>query len=232
MPPPNVPAAGQPTFAGRVVYQNIDALSDDLRRGVAIPAGVEARQPFFRTLAQIVQVQQARSRRFDYPQAGSLSTFAVGYTDTDLSVSFANFGRSWRSEGEFWRFTGGEVVLTCSIGVYVDERAGTAERRRCLEMILTHEFLHVRDEIDIVTNWLPREALGDAFVRSNLSPQTRIPAVHFDTRIRGSGDGRGSDLERRIQRELYIRESSDRAAALHRDRPQDMQAIGRCMGGP
>jgi hypothetical protein len=122
MPPPNVPAAAQPTFAARVVYQNIDAMPDDLRRRVEIPAGVEARQPFFRTLAQIVQVQQARSRRFDYPQAGSLNTFAVGYTDTDLAVSFANFGRSWRSEGDFWRFSGGEVVLTCSIGVYVDER--------------------------------------------------------------------------------------------------------------
>jgi hypothetical protein len=230
MPPPNPPTAARLTFTARIVYQNAEALPAELRRGVTVPAGVEARRPTFRTLAQIVQVQQARGRRFNYANAGDLSRFAVGYTDTDLAVSFADFGRSWRSEGDFWRFCGGEIVLTCSIGVYIDERANTAARRRCLEMILTHELLHVRDEIDIVRNWLPREALQDAFIRSNLSAEARVPATNFDTRIRGTGDGRGSDLERRLQRELYIRESSDRAAALHRNRPQDMQAIGRCMG--
>lgn len=230
MPPPNAPTTGQPTFTARIVYQNIGALPDELRRRVTIPAGVEARLPFFRTLAQIVEVQQARGRRFNYPNADSLSYFAVGYTDTDLSVSFADFGRSWRSEGDYWRFNGGEVVVTCSIGVYVDERANTDARRRCLEMILTHELLHVRDEIDLVSNWLPNAALQDAFVRSNLSPQARIPATHFAAWIRGNGDGRGSDLERRVQREVYIHESSERAAALHRARPQDIQTIGRCMG--
>jgi hypothetical protein len=230
MPPPNSPTAGEPRFTARIVYQNAEVLPAELRRGVTVPAGVEARRPIFRTLAQIVQVQQARGRRFNYTNAGDLSHFAVGYTDTDLSVSFAEFGRSWRCEGEIWRFCGGEIVLTCSIGVYVDERANTADRRRCLEMILTHELQHVRDEIDIVRNWLPLEALKDAFVRANLSAQTRVPAIDFATRIRGTGDGRGSDLERRLQRELYIRESSDRAAALHRSHPQDMLAIGRCMG--
>lgn len=231
MPQPNVPEAGQPTFTTRVVYQNVDALPSELRRGVTVPAGVEARAPIFRTLAQIVLVQQDRGRRFNYPNAGDLSHFAVGYTDTNLAVTFADLAGSWRLDGDIWRFCGGEIVLTCTIGVYVDERAKPRARRRCLEMILTHELLHVRDEIDIVTNWLPRAALGDAFIRSNLSPQARVPAQHFDSRIRGTGDGSGSDLEQRLQRELYIHESSDRAAALHSTRPQDMQAIGRCLTG-
>lgn len=225
----NAPAAVEPTFSGRIVYLNGESLPDSMRSGVTVPAGVEARRPIFRTLAQIVELQQARGRRFDYTSSGDLSHFAVGYTDTDLAVTFSDFERSWRQEGDVWRFCGGEVVLTATIGVYVDERAKSAARRRCLGMILTHELQHVRDEIDIVTQWLPREALSDAFVRSNLSARARVPASDFDNRIRGSGDGRGSSLERRLQRELYIRESSERAAALHRGHPDDTEAIGRCM---
>lgn len=226
---PSAATDGQPRFTARIVYQNQSPLPADLRRRVTVPAGVNARLPIFRSLAAIVHVQQARGQRFNYPHGGNLSHFAVGFTDTDLTVSFTNLAGSWRREGDYWQFCGGEIVLTCSIGVYVDERANTAARRRCLGMILTHELLHVRDEIDIVSNWLPRQALTDAFVRANLSREARVPAVQFDTRIRGTGDGRGSDLERRLQRELYIRESSNRAAALHRTHPQDMQSIGRCM---
>ena len=229
MPPP-VPTAGQPTFKARIVYKSVDALPAELRKGVTVPAGVEAKAPIFSTLAGIVGIQQDRGKRFNYQSAGDLSHFAVGYTDTDLSVSFADLSGSWRNDGEIWKFLGGEVIFTCTIGVYVDERAKPAAKRRCLEMIMTHEFLHVRDEIDIVTNWLPREVLNDAFVKANLSPDARIPAQHFDTRIRGTqGDGRGSDLERRIQRELYIYESIDRSAALHRSRPQDSKAIMECL---
>lgn len=231
MSEPNATIAGQPTFKGRIVYQNVDVMPDALRRGVTIPSGVEAKAPIFRTLAEIVGIQQERARRYNYQNSADLSHFAVGYTDTDLAVSFADITRSWRLERDFWHFTGGEIVLTCSIAVYVDERAKHAAKRRCLEMILTHEFLHVRDEIDIVTNWLPAEALNDALVRATLSPQARVPAHQFDERVRGNGDGRGSSLERRIQRELYIYESSERAAKLHRARPQDMQAIGQCMSG-
>jgi hypothetical protein len=230
MSPPDPPPAGSPTFSARVVYQNPDLLPREELRGITVPQGVEARRPFFRDLAGIVLVKQARGRRFEYTNQDTLGAFAVGYTDTDLAVCFADLGAAWRRDGDFWRFAGGQVVLTLSIGVYVDERANARGRRRCVDLILTHEFLHVRDEIDIVTNWLPTAALADAFVRANLSASARVPASDFDDRIRGSGDGRGSALERRLRRELYIVESSDRAAALHRSRPQDMRTIGRCMG--
>lgn len=227
---PRPPPAGLPTFAVSVVYQNTGRLPAEMRRRVSAPAGVEARQPFFASLSGLVLVKQARRRRFGYEGEDSLAQFAVGYTDTDLAVSFSNFGSSWRRDGDIWRFAGGEILLTLSVGVHVDERANAAGRRRCLELILEHELLHVRDEIDIVTNWLPAQALADAFVRANVSADARIPANDFDARIRGTGDGRGSALEQRIQRQIYIFESGDRAAALHRGRPQDMRNIGRCMG--
>lgn len=229
--PDPTPLTNLPAFGTRIVYQNPDALPREQRRGVSVPQGVEARRPIFRSLAGIVLVKQARAQRFDYTSQDTLATFAVGYTDTDLAVSFADFARAWRRDGEFWRFCGGQVQMTLSIGVYVDERANAAARRPCVDMILTHELLHVRDEIDIVTtNWLPTAALADAFVRANLSSAARVPAAHFDEWIRGSGDGRGSAFERRLRHNLYIVESSDRAAALHRSRPQDMRNIGRCMG--
>ena len=226
MPPPAAPPAGQPTFSARVVYQSDHAVPADVRKRIGVPAGVEARQPFYASLAGIVQVRQARQRRFAYQDTG-LGGIAAGFTDTDLAVAFADFDKSWQRDGEIWKFLGGELVLTLSIGVHIDER--TKQRRRCMELILEHELLHVRDEIDIVTNWLPAAALEDAVVRASLTAAARVPAGHFDQWVRGDGDGRNSDLERRLQRSLYIGESSDRAAKLHRQRPKDGERIAACL---
>ena len=229
MPPPAAPRAGQPTFSARVVYQSDHAVPAEIRKRIGVPAGVEARQPFYASLAGIVQVRQARQRRFGYQEDGGLGGIAAGFTDTDLTVAFADFARSWQRDGEVWKFLGGALVLTLAVGVHIDERTRQAGRRRCLEMILEHELLHVRDEIDIVTNWLPAAALADSFVRASLTAAARVPAAHFDAWIRGSGDGGGSDLERRLQRELYIAESGTRAATLHRQRPKDTQRITACL---
>jgi hypothetical protein len=176
-----------------------------------------------------VGVRQARQRRFNYQQDSGLGGIAAGFTDTDLTVAFAAFDKSWQRDGEVWKFLGGELVLTLSIGVHIDERTKQAGRRRCMELILEHELLHVRDEIDIVTTWLPAQALQDAVVRNTLTAAARVPAAHFDQWVRGDGDGRNSDLERRLQRELYIGESGARAAALHAHRPKDTQRITECL---
>lgn len=233
MAQPNDPAAsaGLPNFVVSVVHRNTQPLPADFRPRPQAPAGVPLRLPFFGSLADIVNVQIARQRRFDYPSSATLGGFAAGYTDTDLAVGFADFANQWRCESGFWRFLGGDVSLTLSIGVHADERTRPAGKRRCLAMILEHEWIHVQDEIDIVTNWLPREALADAFVRANLSAAARIPAADFDARIRGTGSGRGSALERRLQRELYLHESSSRAAALHARRPRDGERIVQCING-
>lgn len=229
MPPPVPPPAASPTFSARIVYQSAQSVAADVKKRISVPAGVEARQPFYASLAGIVGVRQARHRRFNYQQDGGLGGIAAGFTDTDLAVAFADFDKSWQRDGEVWKFLGGELVLTLSIGVHIDERTRQPARRRCMELILEHELLHVRDEIDIVTNWLPAQALADAFVRASLSPAARVPAAHFDAWVRGDGDGRNSDLERRLQRELYIAESGARAAALHRSRPKDSQRITACL---
>jgi len=229
MPPPAPPPAGSPTFSARIVYQSDHPVPAEIKKRISVPAGVEARQPFYASLAGIVQVRQARQRRFNYQQDSGLGGIAAGFTDTDLAVAFADFARSWQRDGEVWKFLGGELVLTLSVGVHIDERTKQAGRRRCMEMILEHELLHVRDEIDIVTNWLPAAVLADSFVRASLSAAARVSAKHFDDWIRGNGDGGGSDLERRLQRELYIGESGARAAKLHQQRPKDTQRITACL---
>jgi hypothetical protein len=235
MAQPNAPVvpAGLPNFVVTIVHQNTQPLPANFAPRPTAPAGVPMRLPFFGSLADLVGVQTARQRRFGYPPSTTLAGFAAGYTDTDLTIDFADFANQWRSDVGFWQFRGGDITLTLSIGVHADERTQPAAKRRCLAMILEHEWIHVQDEIDIVTNWLPGEALADAFVRANVSAQARIPAHDFDDRIRGTGNGRGSALERRLQRELYLRESSRRAGDLHNRRPRDGERIRQCItGGP
>ena len=120
MPPPAAPPAGLPTFSARIVYQSAQAVAADVKKRIGVPAGVEARQPFYASLAGIVGVRQARQRRFNYLEDGGLGGIAAGFTDTDLTIAFADFARSWQRDGEVWKFLGGERVLTLSVGVHID----------------------------------------------------------------------------------------------------------------
>ena len=81
MAQPNDPAAsaGLPNFVVSVVHRNTQPLPADFRPRPQAPAGVPLRLPFFGSLADIVNVQIARQRRFDYPSSATLGGFAAGF---------------------------------------------------------------------------------------------------------------------------------------------------------
>lgn len=220
-----------PTFVGRVTWQNPLLLPAELYPPMSVPPGVAPHFPFLVPLAEIVRRSQARRDRYGYSVdlTNALSRFPAGYTDTSLRLSFPDLKRQWRREGREWLFDGGQILLTLEVGVYADERAG--DRDEALVRILEHELLHVRDEIELVQQWLPARALRTPFVTSHF--RAPIPEAEFQRRICGSGDGSGSELEQLIQRSLWIPESSSRARVLHEQRPEDGERIRQLLGdGP
>jgi hypothetical protein len=210
-----------PHFFGVVRYSNQLLLPRGLYPPIDAPEDVPVWAPFMVSMAEMVTEAIDRRNRYGYATRASLDSFPSGYTRSDLTLRFVNFSRQWRSEASRWHYQGGQICLELTLGVFADERA--EDRPQCLSMILTHELKHVADEIDIVTNWLPRRAPIE--LRSRFAP---LGQNAFERAMRGRGDGRGSNLERAVQG-MWIEESSRRAQALHSQRPEDGARIRDCI---
>lgn len=210
-----------PHLFGVARYSNELLLPRGLYPPIDAPEGVPVWAPFLVSMADMVTEAIGRRNRYGYATRASLDAFPSGYTRSDLTLRFVNFSRQWRFEASRWHYQGGQICLELTLGIFADERA--EDRLECLSMILTHELKHVADEIDIVTNWLPRRAPIE--LRSRFAP---LGERAFERAMRGRGDGQGSDLERAVQ-QLWIEESSRRAQALHSERPEDGTRIRDCI---
>ena len=210
-----------PHYVGVVRYRNELLLPRELYPPIEAPDNVPVWAPFMVSMADMIRQAIDRRNRYGYATETSLSSFPSGYTRSDLTARFVNLAQQWRHDPPMWFYEGGQIRLELTIGIYADER--TRDRPDCLSMIMSHELMHVADEIDIVKNWLPVHAPIE--LRGRLSA---LSERRFETAIRGRGDGEGSGLERAVQN-LWVEESSRRAADLHARRPQDGQRIGDCI---
>ena len=98
-----------------------------------------------------------------------------GLTKAEFSLRFSNPGQQWKqvrtgSGPPFWQFQGGDVFLEVEITVYVldGDRPHPGDRisNRIFAIIVEHELLHVLDEIDLVSQWMPAQARQDEKVKA------------------------------------------------------------------
>jgi len=181
--------------------------------------------PEFATSAEMIEIAIARRDRYQYQTAVSLGARPAGYTLSDLTIRFSNLSDQWRHSGNAYQFVGGTIFLDLEITVYVTDEA--RNKPRCRDLIMRHEMMHVDDERTIVTRTLPGRLPTLPYITSDF--RAPIAERDFNRRIRGDGHGRGSDLERAIQRNVWIHLSSDQAAELHGNHPGHGDEIRRCL---
>ena len=164
-----------PNFKPRITFGN-DKLLHASSYGIKIPAGLHAtavREPNYVDSARMVSMRKD-------PQSHHPTSLGVthGLTVTDFAVSFANMTSQWRQiqkggSAPFWQFNGGDVYLDITITVYVLEgdrpQTNDALSRQLFAIIMGHELLHVLDEIDIVSNFMPSNVNSDDKVRKYLT---------------------------------------------------------------
>lgn len=182
--------------------------------------------PEFVSSAEMIRISLARRDRHHYQTAVSLGARPAGYTLSNLRIRFANLNEQWRRSANAYHFVGGTIFLDLDITVYVTEEV--RNKPRCRDLIMSHEMMHVDDESTIVTHTLPARLPALPYISSDF----RAPIVErdFNRRIRGSGDGHGSELEQAIQRNVWVHLSSNQAAELHRNHPGHGEEIRRCLG--
>ena len=181
--------------------------------------------PEYATSADMIRISTARRDRYRYRTTVNLGARPAGYTLSNLRIRFANLNEQWRRSRDAFLFTRGTIFLDLEITVYVTDEA--RDKPRCRELIMHHEMMHVDHERTIVTRTLPDLLPTLPYISSDFS--SPIPARDFDRRIRGEGEGRGSELEQIIQRNVWVGLSSNKANELHRDHPEHGAEIRRCL---
>lgn len=201
-----------PIFVGRV------RITNDRNGDTYVPEYVSS--------ADMITLAIERRERYEYEtRVNNLAEMPAGYTLSDLNIRFSSLTRQWRLDGNNYRFTGGTVFLELVITIYVTTEA--INKPRCRGLIMDHEMQHVNDEDTLITQTLPQRLPRVPFVNSDFT--TAIPEREFGRRIRGSGEGRGSDLERMIQRFVWIPASSNLATILHNEHPEHGVEIQQCL---
>lgn len=145
--------------------------------GVTSPpglAGTDIRTPHYISPTAMIQ----RLRQPDASTHSGGLGVVHGLTEAALSVQFSDPARQWQPVSgpggrRQWQFQGGDIVLNLDLEVFVLEgdrpQPNDQESVQIFALIMSHELLHVADEIDIVKNWLPARLYADAFVQRHLS---------------------------------------------------------------
>jgi hypothetical protein len=144
---------------------------------------------------------------------------AFGLTDAVFSLSFANFKQQWRQISSrnpiFWQFQGGVIYLDLTITVYLDagwrpHAKSSKEATQIARLMMEHELLHVKDEIDIVTNYMPVQAPKDKYVHDYLMQGKQVDHGMFMHWFYASDPLHGSHFEKWVHDSVWLPEHEKR----------------------
>jgi hypothetical protein len=169
------------TFKPRVRWPKNDLLLPAKLFDISVPRGVDAfdvRSPNIVDVAEMIRLAPNS-------KASSSGQLAMvnGLVTAKLTISFADPKKQWRktplslrsqSPHGPWQFefTGGDVFLDLDLAIYVAKSVDYDPKDdlsvQIFALIYEHELLHVLDEIDIVTRWLPAHVLAEPAVERHL----------------------------------------------------------------
>jgi hypothetical protein len=165
-------------FEPRVSYRNELLLPLNLYPAFRVPPGITVHAPIFVSAQQMQRLAPADTIKV-----------VAGLTKTEFSLRFPDFVKQWRQvrsgSAARWQFQGGVVGLDAAITLYMAE--GFQQDPRIFAMIMEHELLHVRDEVDLITRYAPAEARRDQYVQRYLIDGREVDDSMFQTWFRGKG---------------------------------------------
>jgi len=95
-----------------------------------------------------------------------------GLTVGTFSLQFTDLTKQWvKNDAGRWQFQGGAVQLTVANNIYIDQDMVGSNAKlggELIGLIMTHELLHVQDNIDVISNDGPTEVANDSIVRKLL----------------------------------------------------------------
>jgi hypothetical protein len=130
--------------------------------GLLVPPGVPAYEPIPVTFGRMSQLAP---NKFPAPAGLTVAT-------KEPSVKLQG---QWKPSGTSpvtWQWQGGAMELAVTVAVYIIDKYRPVEK--AFELILSHELMHVQDDIDIVSQYLPQELQKDPLVKKYLIDQAPV----------------------------------------------------------
>lgn len=210
-------------FRPRIVHRNETPL-DVERYGIGLPPSLPAehpREPTFVTPERMLALLRVGQSQRSAAGIGIVH----GLTRAEFSLRFDDFERQWRrvTSGAHpaWVFQGGDVYFELAIEVFVLEGdrpdPDDPVSERIFGLIMEHELLHVADEIDIVSDWMPPRAYADRMVRRYLADARPVHQRMFRAWFRTD------QFEEWLEQGLWAREHNRRKSL--RDSPEEYGAL-------
>jgi hypothetical protein len=198
----NMPAV---RFQSNVLYAN-DPLQPSKYPHIRVPKEVSAHAPVFVSAEQMQDLA---------PERGTSLAGAAGLTTAKFALRFADPTQQWRQVPSGgaparWQFQGGAVIFEVLITVYVVK----GFHDKVVAVILEHEFLHVRDEIDIISRFMPTAAPRDEMVERYLCQRKEVDeSMYRNWFAAGTGSNpRGTgDFEKWVRDGVWLPERNKRA---------------------
>jgi hypothetical protein len=156
------------SFVSDWKYMNVGRLPLSTK-GVVVPHGLlTIPEPIFVPKSEMTRLSLGKS--FAASPGGNVGGILGGLTDTKLTVTFADFDSQWQirtnASGEKEvQFQGGSIYLQLDITVYIKK---DVKGSYLFPSIYSHELEHVRDEIDIVRNYVATAVEDDNWLRDVL----------------------------------------------------------------
>jgi hypothetical protein len=127
-----------------------------------VPPGVPVYEPIAVTFARMSQLAPDK---FPAPAGLTVAT-------RELSVKLRGFWKPSGTSPVTWQWQGGVMQLDVTVAVYIIDKYRPVEK--LFELILSHELMHVQDDIDIVSQYLPQELPRDPLVKKYLIDQAPV----------------------------------------------------------
>ena len=180
-------------FVPSVRYDNQLLVPVSYYPGLSVPAGVPVYEPIAVSFGRMSQLAPDK-----IPAPAGLTV--------PSTISVKLLGR-WKQTGAApaqWQFQGGDLQLQVTIAVYIIDKFRPVEK--LFELILSHELLHVKDDIDIVSQYLPRELPRDEYVKKYLVDQKAVDDAMYRNWFL-------ADRFEKYVRDIWVTERNRRGAA-------------------
>jgi hypothetical protein len=149
-------------FTASVHYENEIMVPISYYPGLLVPPGVPVYEPITVSFARMSQLAPDK---FPAPAGLTVAT-------RDLSVKLQGFWKQTGTAPVMWQWQGGAMRLDVTVAVYMIDKYRPVEK--LFELILSHELMHVQDDIDIVSQYLPQVLPKDPLVKKYLIDQAPV----------------------------------------------------------
>lgn len=150
----------------KVTIENTTLVATAARKGLKVPEGVTPYDPIRLTFGEMSKKEPSKLP----PPAG--------LTKSEADFEVPGVERLTAGEPTQWKFPGGDIVLNVKIGIYIIDKYAPVPA--LFKLIMEHEYLHVRDYLNLANKDFTKRLDADTVLAPWLAGEPWTGAAFYD----------------------------------------------------